>query len=494
MADEDDVVKSPSIERMKWMKAFEPWLKEHFKRKPADQSVLVSVAQFWADEANDAVHLTTLASDKPVPDFFHSDWSDEPSTEGTHGVGWEHSPEWDDNGMSIRCFQAYCGEMGSQELPSAAQSEPFAIIQRTPSGPQLTWLGRCQRAWLDLPNAGLPGFMGEEDDDLDFDERPPLDITLPAQKLEPADVKCLEAIASDPFAEGPRRVWADMFLAKNDPRGAFMQSRRPSAELLFEKGEFWLGELNQVVPLGSATFDYGSLSEAVAAFTEDTAELAESPWWLSVHTLRFSGEEQPLSKRMAGLRHLSGLSNVGLLGLEQFSGVSKLESLQCSVSFADLDALNALPMKALKHLSLTLSGEGPLSKLKLATSSWPALEQLHLSRRWQPSYEWDEDEEAEQDVLLLHELRAAFPNLQRVSISSADTSGLPAGWQLTMEKGKDTEAMVSMARLGPCARPQLLDAMIDGLPPSVGELVLQPSIVYAPKAGKLRGKKARLAG
>ncbi len=493
MAD-DEGVKSPSIERMKWMKAFGPWLNEHFKRQPKDESVLLAVAQYWADEANDAVHLTTLASSKPVPDFFHNDWGDEPSAEGTHGVDWEHSPEWDDNGLSIRCFQAYCGELGSQELPSSAQSEPFAIARRTPSGAQLTWLGRCQRAWLDLPNAGLPGFMGEEDDDLDFDERPPLDVTLPAQKLEPIDVKCLEVIASDPFAEGPRRVWADMFLSKNDPRGALMKTRRPSEELLFEKGEFWLGELNQVVPLGSATFEYGSLSEAVAAFTEETAELAESPWWLSVHTLRFSGEEQPFSKRMAGLRHVSGLTNVGLLALADFGGVSKLESLHASVSFADAEVLNALPLKALKQLSLTLSGEGPLSKLSLATSAWPSLEHLHLSRLWQPAYEWDEDEEAEQEVVLLHELRAAFPNLQRVSISSADSSGLPAGWQLTMEKGKDREAIVSMARLGPCTRPQLLDAMIDGLPPSVDELVLQPSIVYAPKAGTLRGKKTRIAG
>lgn len=493
MADEEDV-QSPTLERLKWLKAFQPWLTEHFKRQPDDQSVLLSVAQYWADEASDAVHLTTLASTNPVPEFFHSAWGEQPANDGTHGIDWEHSPEWDDNGLSIRCFQAFCGELGSQELPESAQAEPFALAHRTPNGPRLTWLGRVHRPWLDLPNAGLPGFMAEDEDDDDFGERPPREVTLPAQRLEPADVKCLEAIASDPFSEGPRRVWADMFLSRNDPRGAFMQSREPSPDLLFDKGEFWLGELNRCVSLGCATFEYGSLAEAVVSFDEETAELAESPWWLSVHTLRFSGEEQPFSARMAGLRHVSGLTNVGLLGLASFKGAERLRSLHCSLSFADLDALNALPLKSLERLSITLTGAGELSKLRLATSSWPKLEQLHLSRVWQPTSDWDEGDEPEADVLLLAELRAAFPTMPRVSVSSADGSHLPAGWQLAMERGKEREAIVSMARLGPCARGALLEAMIDGLPTSVDELVLEPSLVFAPKPGKLRGKKTRVAG
>lgn len=477
-----DEPKSPSVERLTWLRdELEPWLKKHFKDHPEHQSVLAAVAQYWADEADDAVHLTLLASKSAVPDFFSSEW-DEDAKGDTVGVGWSNRPSWDDNGLSIRSFQGLCGEGGSQELPSGDQAEPFLLAQRDAKGHRITWLGRSQRPWLDLPNAALPGFLGE-DDDGDPMDREPLDVVLPAQTLEPADVTCLEAIASDPFAEGPRRVWADMWLARNDPRGAFMQERTPSRAALLDKGEFWLGELNRVVPLASAVWEYGSLAEADVAFSDDTLGLVDSPWWLSVHTLRFSSEDELFSKQMRGLRHVRGLTTVGLLALGEFDGVTKLESLQVTVSMTELDALRSLPLKNLTSLTLTIA-EGDLSRLKLPTSAWPKLEHVRLCRAWTPTYEWDEEngDGANAEMPSVAELRAALPNVPRVSVCAADSAGLPAGWELSLTKDVDDAATLRLERLGPAARRALLDAQLEGLPASVQTVVLEPSVIFQPNS------------
>ncbi len=499
-----DDVKSPSVERITWLQdELEPWLTKHFKEHPEHQSVLLAVAQYWADEADDAVHLTILASKSAVPDFFSSEWDDNARGD-TVGVSWSNRPSWDDNGLSIRSFQGLCGEGGSQELPSSDQAEPFLLAQRHEKGHRLTWLGRSQRPWLDLPNAALPGFLAEEELDeappppppsanpaagLEFRlvetpatlDRPPTDLVLPAQTLEPADIKCLEAIASDPFAEGPRRVWADMWLARNDPRGAFMQERWPSGEALVEKGEFWLGELNRVVPLTSASWEYGSLTEADVCFDDETVKLVESPWWLSVHTLRFSGEHEVFSKQLRGLRHVRGLTTVGLLALAEFEGASKLESLHASVPMAELDALLALPLKSLKSLSLTI-GDGDVSKLKLPTSTWLKLEHVRICRAWTPTYEWDEEngDGSNAEMPSVAELRAALPHVPRVSVCAADSSGLPAGWDLSLTKGVDDVATLRLERLGPAARRALLDAQLEGLPASVKTVALEPSVIFQP--------------
>lgn len=476
MADED--VKSPSIERLTWLRdELKPWLKKHFKQNGEDQSVLLAVAQYWADEADDAVHLTALASKSRVPDFFANEWNEEGATGDTRGVDWSNRPRWDDNGMSIRAFQAYCGELGSQELPSSSQAEPFLLAQRGEKGPHVTWLGRMQRPWLDLPHTGLPGFLGE-DDSGDVD-REPLDLVLPAQKLEPIDVKSLEAIAIDPFAEGPRRVWADVWMSRNDPRGAFMQQRNPALEQFMEHGEFWLGELNQVVPFSSGVFEYGSLSEADVAFDESRLHLAESPWWLSVHTLRFSGLHQVFSKQMRGLRHVRGLGAEGLLALVDFAGTSQLLSLQATLALSELEVLRALPLESLRSLSLTLNDGAALSGLKLP--AWKHLEHVRISRSWQSAYEWDEDGNETDDgdeMPSLQELRAALPSMPRVSVSAADGSNLPSGWEVSL--AKNDVASLRLERVGPTSRRQLLDSMLEGLPSAVKTIVLEPSVLWAP--------------
>jgi hypothetical protein len=499
-------MKSPSVERLIWVRdELRPWARRFFEQAPQRQSVLLAAAQYWADEADDAVHLSAWTSTERVPDFFSSDWEEEP-TGTTSGIDWKQKPRWDDNGSAIRRFQAYCGEGGSQELPTSSQAEPFALLQRDGNGVRLTWLGRCLRPWLDLPHTAPGGFDDAEDepppeDDLSaFREGlvlagAPRDgvalapsgtgLVLPAQVLTPDDVRCLEAIAKDPFAEGPRRVWADVVLARNDARGAFMQTRDVDLDGFLDHAEFWLGELNQVVPLGSARFEYGSLAAADVFFDGPRSALADSPWWFSVHTLRFSGDEQPFGATMRALRHVSGLSSMGLLALGDFEGAGQLVSLQAEVTAADLELFFALPLRSLQSLSLTLTGGTRLEQVR-PPASWSALRELRVSVPWTPTYEWDEDAEAEPPVAMpaVAKLKELNPHLARVAVSSADSVHLPAGYEVALEG--DSPA-VSLLRLGPSARRELLDAMLEGLPSSASTVRLERSAWFNPTADPFAG-------
>jgi hypothetical protein len=500
-------VKSPSVERLTWVRdELRPWARRYFEQNATTQSVLLAAAQYWADEADDAVHLCAWASTERVPDFFASEWqqSDGP----TRSIDWQQRPRWDDNGSAIRRFQACCGEGGSQELPSSAQAEPFALLRRDGNEVRLHWLGRCVRPWLDLPHTAPGGFDADEADSFEEDaaaaletsariralgassgmvlvestprSRPGTGLVLPAQVLEAEDVRCLETIAKQPFAEGPRRVWADLWLARNDPRGAFMQSRQVDLDGFLDQAEFWLGDLNQVVPLGSAGFEYGSLASAEVFFDDARAALADSPWWLSVHSLRFSGDTQPFGATMRALRHVSGLSSPGLIELQGFEGADRLESLHAAVTAADLDLLWSLPLTSLSSLSLTWLGGPDLERLR-PPARWTALRSLRVALPWGPTYDWDEDEpRVPVPAPAIAALREANPGLERVSLSSADSSHLPSGYELSLGVEGATLALL---RLGPSARPEVLAGFLDGLPAGVSTLgaIASPTFEPPPK-------------
>lgn len=479
-------MRSPSVERLAWVRdELRPWAKRFFEKNRDVQSVLLAAAQYWADEADDAVHLSAWSSSERVPDFFASDW-DEGGAGPTRGIDWRARPQWDDNGSAIRHFQAYCGEGGSQELSTSSQAEPFALLQREGNEVRLHWLGRCVRPWLDLPHTAPGGFR--DDDVTDDETTSPGEVVLAAQRLDADDLRCLDVISRDPFAEGPRRVWADLWLSRNDPRGAFMQSRHADLDTFFEQAEFWLGELNQVVPLGSAGFEYGSLASADVFFDEQRRGLAESPWWQTVHTLRFSGDEQPFGSTMRALRHVSGVSAVGLMGLQDFAGTSRLESLHAEVGEAELDLLWSLPLSKLSSLSLTWLGGAGVEKLR-PPSSWRSLEHLRVSVPWAPTYEWDEEDEAGPAVELpsVALLRETNPSLERVSVSSADSSHLPSGYELSLDA---SGASLTMLRLGPTARREVLDALVEGLPSKVQTVTLVERPWFRP-SGSLLAKHAR---
>jgi hypothetical protein len=91
------------------------------------QSAMLCVAQYWADEANDAVHGHLIVSELPEPTLEGVGYI--PGTDvnlpNTHiqrqyGSGsmvslWDAGAGWDDNGGAIPLWAAFAPEEGTQE-------------------------------------------------------------------------------------------------------------------------------------------------------------------------------------------------------------------------------------------------------------------------------------------------------------------------------------------------------------------------------------------
>lgn len=78
--------------------------------------------------------------------------------------------------------------------------------------------------------------------------------------------------------------------------------------------------------------------------------------------------------------------------------------------------------------------------------------------------------------------------MKRVATSSADAANRPAGFELSLEGGA---ASLAMLRLSPCARRSVLDGLLEGLAADVTTVRLVPSLVFKPTAAFDVGKKRR---
>jgi uncharacterized protein (TIGR02996 family) len=112
-----------------------PIVFQHFERYPRLQSAMLCVAQYWADEADDAVHGTVIVSELFEPTLKGvKDYSDDPAVDpnvpNTHIKSkystlsssaislWETEGHWDDNSGAIPLWAAFAPENGSQEYES----------------------------------------------------------------------------------------------------------------------------------------------------------------------------------------------------------------------------------------------------------------------------------------------------------------------------------------------------------------------------------------
>lgn len=155
--------------------------------EPQFNSGLLVVAQYWDDEAVDAVQAQMLWSVLPEVDAHaalsepereptseHEGWDElnRPGDlrEGLQ-IGTEIEPSWwqiwDSNGEAITLFACYCEGIGHQAMPWYDIYRPLVRIERTPTGPTLNFVGTKYRPWLDGVKAlesGVP-----EGDTPDFD-------------------------------------------------------------------------------------------------------------------------------------------------------------------------------------------------------------------------------------------------------------------------------------------------------------------------------------
>lgn len=137
-----------------------PGLQERFAKFPALRSVGMLVAQYWCDEANDAVHKRLVFSVLETPDYKSAleceygarDSVNLPDLPPNSDIffdeecGWI---SWDDNGIAIPAFAAFCREEGDQERPSEENYALFAIFRKTAEGIEIEYVGEMIRPWLD---------------------------------------------------------------------------------------------------------------------------------------------------------------------------------------------------------------------------------------------------------------------------------------------------------------------------------------------------------
>jgi hypothetical protein len=157
-----------------------PLARALFELEPRCQSMLVTVGQYWCDEATDAVHCHQIACldrdpewpaaaqarpgalGDPDPELFTQHDGEpwdlqmvqdvllEKASEKAFGKRWAST--LDDNTDMIVAFASYCKEVSDQEQPDWVSHVPYAVVRRPEAGgePKLEVIGQMYRPqWED---------------------------------------------------------------------------------------------------------------------------------------------------------------------------------------------------------------------------------------------------------------------------------------------------------------------------------------------------------
>lgn len=138
-----------------------PALKLRFQQYPQLRSAALFVAQYWDDEANDAVHQNTFFSVLETPDFesiaANGAWCPDPVN--IPGIKRQYDLDrvakfedwipWNDNGLAIPLFAAFCREGAHQSMAFEEAYSLFAIFRKTSSGIEVENSGEMLRPWLE---------------------------------------------------------------------------------------------------------------------------------------------------------------------------------------------------------------------------------------------------------------------------------------------------------------------------------------------------------
>ena len=164
-----------------YLAQFRATAQDIFAKHPRVRSIVLAVSQYWADEANDAVHDFIVASERDTPLWPHvcnGRWYDDdnPVVDVPGELCTRCAEEllgepgylqwWYDNGDAITAFEAFCHESGSQDQTDAINSLPAAIARKRGDTIDVELLGPVQR-----PHSILHGESDEPADRMWFDTR-----------------------------------------------------------------------------------------------------------------------------------------------------------------------------------------------------------------------------------------------------------------------------------------------------------------------------------
>ena len=116
----------------------EPIARLMFEREPQAQSVLLVVAQYWSDEANDATHTQIVVTSERAPEWpecleSRLDSEDDRWTQSalSEALGVVFGNAWeDDNFRNIIAFASFCEPNCSQDMDTAEAYLPYAVVTR----------------------------------------------------------------------------------------------------------------------------------------------------------------------------------------------------------------------------------------------------------------------------------------------------------------------------------------------------------------------------
>jgi uncharacterized protein (TIGR02996 family) len=347
----DSVDKSAA--RKTAMHALQLMAKKLFARHADLNSLMLGVAQYWADEADDAVHYELCASARAMPLWPHrcdqTVWDDD-GYENVPGEACSSCGEdfgymgmWDDNGAAIGAFEAYCHEGGSQEESSASNYLPYAIARRAGDDVEIEIVGRLQRP--------------ENESDYEGADDPTWDDAR-AREL-------LEMVAMAPADDGPRRVLADYLLERENPRGEYIAlslETSPTAdivrrrdELLAEHERAWLTSIADAVPMCSVRWRRGfPVAAEVLAGANDVKKVRGSVGWITLEQLHVHrSSECVLDPAMRALRELGPIDERWIDALADSALPWAIETLEIELDDADVTKLcKATTLPKLRTLTI----------------------------------------------------------------------------------------------------------------------------------------------
>jgi uncharacterized protein (TIGR02996 family) len=349
---------SPRALRTEHLKELETWVGGQFAAHSDLRSAMLTVAQYWADEADDAVHATIVFSERETPLWPHlCEWEVE-DAEGAVAatnerctscgdLGW---PPFDDNGDAITAFQSCCREDASQESTMAEAYLPYAIMRRGKDGAIETEIvGGPLRAWLD--------------DDASTRR------STPSTEHDAQTAALFDLVYAAPNDDTPRVVLADHLLGKSDPLGEYVSLALTRKEVALDKDVLdrmsilelenvtrWLGPLADVAPPERAELARGFVRTVAVHLADDAIadRVAEAPEWGTVERLWFLPQSrQRLSPTMRALRSVGPLDAAGVRQLARVDGTLPLERLYViAENDAMLHELATLELSSLRRLGI----------------------------------------------------------------------------------------------------------------------------------------------
>ncbi|MGC4117889.1 MAG: hypothetical protein QM765_25750 [Myxococcales bacterium] len=439
---------------------------EHIFARHADvQSVMVTVAQYYNDEADDAIHDHVVTSHRRTPMWPHVCVHDNPAwddlsfdqTAGDYGnccsqfyeVGLPDYFPFPQRGAVESAFGPYC----SKERHDSA-FVPYAVARRTETGAVVEVVRVLHRPAEQLPD--------------------PDDPVVEPRLLDERGAELFRE-ACEATSDGPRHVLADHLLAHGDPHGEYLalalapsldeQGRARMEELFAAHHARWIAPLDRVIPRGLAVFERGLLAAAdVWVAPEHVAAIESAPAWSSVERLHFlPGSASFVTPAMRAVRELGPLAGNALAQLA--NDTWNIERLHVVIRQPiDHERLKRANLPRLREL--VVDGTLPVEIDEAAW--WPQLERLTFVRSPEVA-DW-----------LARAVPAAYV-VAEVTSCELGADGRLSGWEIAV---RHTAIEVTLLGWSELTRTQLRDAL-GALP--ARPVVLRPSRLWTPTDDDLRG-------